>query len=133
MTVGLGRIKKALVSGNYFNEKGIGFGGMEKQQSVRILEEFLVERGLFGGWGWEWWWWWWWWWWCVGVFVYESGEIEVGGIFFFSDFFIGLNKPLNGIFLIDVHTGLGPSGIDTLMTSDDVQKVIFILLFLLLL
>jgi hypothetical protein len=70
---GMLKIKRALVSGNYHDPLGIGYGGMEKQPSVAILEDFFAEKGL------------------------SQAESAI---------------------LIDVHTGLGPSGVDTLMVND---------------
>jgi len=70
---GILKIKRALVSGNYHDSLGIGYGGREKQPSVAILENFFAEKGI------------------------SQAESAI---------------------MIDVHTGLGPSGVDTLMVND---------------
>lgn len=74
---GLMHIKRALVSGNYHKENGVGFGGKSQSQSVKNLIK-LVQG--------EW----------MGLAEAEAEEV----------------------ILIDVHTGLGPSGIDTLDSNN---------------
>jgi hypothetical protein len=74
---GLMHIKRALVSGNYHKENGVGFGGKSQSQSVKNLIN-LVQG--------EW----------MGL---AEAEVEE-------------------VILIDVHTGLGPSGVDTLDSNN---------------
>ena len=71
---GILHIKRALVSGNYFNEKGVGFGGFSLQPSSKNLIDLINAEWL-------------------GLFDAEQ------------------------IVLVDVHTGLGPQGVDTLMSN----------------
>lgn len=72
MKYGLKALKKALVSGNYYKQKGVGFGGFEQTQSVKNLLNLLVN------------------------------EIQLPSL-------------AKEFILLDVHTGLGPEGVDTLM------------------
>lgn len=71
---GLLALKKALVSGNYHKQEGVGFGGFEMSQSVKNLVE-LVQGDSLG--------------------VPDAEQIV----------------------LVDVHTGLGPEGVDTIFTN----------------
>jgi hypothetical protein len=68
---GMIKIKKGLLSGNYFNQKGLGFGGFKLSRSGENLVRLMNQLDIHG-----------------------TAEKVV---------------------LIDVHTGLGPSGQDTLM------------------
>jgi hypothetical protein len=70
----MGKMKSALLSGNYHFPKGLGFGGQGKSQSFENLDSFLkgAELGLYAG-----------------------GQEQSG---------------LKKFVLVDVHTGLGPSG-----------------------
>ena len=71
----MGKMKSALLSGNYHFPQGLGFGGQGKSQSFQNLDKFLKgpELGL-----------------------YVDGREELAD--------------LKKFVLIDVHTGLGPSG-----------------------
>lgn len=71
---GLLHIKKALVSGNYHKQDGVGFGGFEMSRSARNLVELVQNENL-------------------GIPDAEQ------------------------IVLVDVHTGLGPEGVDTIFTN----------------
>jgi Protein of unknown function (DUF2817) len=71
---GLLALKKALVSGNYHKQEGVGFGGFEMSQSVKNLVE-LVQGDNLG--------------------IPDAEQIV----------------------LVDVHTGLGPEGVDTIFTN----------------
>lgn len=71
---GLLALKKALVSGNYHKQDGVGFGGFEMTQSVKNLVE-LVQGDNLG--------------------IPDAEQIV----------------------LVDVHTGLGPEGVDTIFTN----------------
>lgn len=80
---GLASLKKALVSGNYHKQKGVGFGGFEQTKSIKNLIQLLVED-------------------------------------------LGIPKNSKDFILLDVHTGLGPEGIDTLMyhgSSDYIDAI----------
>tara|TARA_R110002050_G_scaffold19657_2_gene56373 strand:+ start:2595 stop:2909 length:315 start_codon:yes stop_codon:yes gene_type:complete len=44
---GIPKIKRAVVGGNYHRADGLGFGGMEKQPSVRVIEEYLTHLGTW--------------------------------------------------------------------------------------
>ena len=63
-------LKRALVSGNYFKRKGLGYGGHQITKSAAELSTFLSSHAAL--------------------------------------------KTTKELILLDVHTGLGPSGVDTL-------------------
>lgn len=77
---GTGRIKKAMVSGNYFNSKGFGFGGFQRSQSANNLIDLLVHK-------------------------------------------LDIPHRAKHVVLIDVHTGLGPFGVDTLLGLADADSL----------
>ena len=68
-------LKRALVSGNYYKRKGLGYGGHQLTKSAASLSAFLNSNGAF--------------------------------------------KTTKELILLDVHTGLGPSGVDTLSVHGD--------------
>jgi Protein of unknown function (DUF2817) len=68
---GMIKIKKGLLSGNYFKPKGLGFGGFKLSKSGQNLVRLMNQLDIHG--------------------------------------------TAENVVLIDVHTGLGPSGQDTLM------------------
>lgn len=83
MKYGLTSLKKALVSGNYHKQRGVGFGGFEQTKSVKNLIHLLVD------------------------------ELQIP-------------VKAKDFILLDVHTGLGPEGVDTLMyqgTAEYVQSI----------
>jgi hypothetical protein len=67
--VGFTRMKELIVAGQYHHPEGFSFGGTKLQPSIKVLTNFIKERG------------------------YDSGNV----------------------FWIDVHTGLGKFGKDTLI------------------
>lgn len=71
--IGIGNIKKAIVSGNYYKQVGLGFGGFEQEKSTSNLIN-IVNR----------------------VEIPEKAKMGI---------------------IIDVHSGLGPTGVDTLMVG----------------
>jgi hypothetical protein len=73
LNIGLGNIKKALVSGNYFKQTGLGFGGFKQEKSSSNLIDLI-------------------------------NKLEIP------------DKAKKAI-IIDVHSGLGPNGVDTLMVG----------------
>jgi len=79
---GVGAIKRALVTGNYYKSSGVYYGGRESTYSARILlriaDELVNSRSL-----------------RPGVDPAEQRAV-----------------------IIDVHSGLGPSGVDTLAVDD---------------
>jgi hypothetical protein len=77
-----GSIKKAMVSGNYHQQKGYGFGGFARSKSADNLVTLLTET-------------------------------------------LSIPTQAQKIVFIDVHTGLGPQGVDTLMYNSqlDVEKI----------
>lgn len=74
----MGKMKRALLSGNYHFHKGLGFGGREPSQSFKNLDGFLKSEEL-------------------GLYVNGAAITDV-----------------KKFALVDVHTGLGPAGVDTL-------------------
>jgi hypothetical protein len=109
---GIGKIKKAIVAGNYHDPRGIGFGGRQSQPSVQAIERFLTTRGLH-----------------PSVFslpppcssfmlssvAYLLPRLYIMCTFVNRFFLLGFNKVNGGLVFIDVHTGLGASGVDTMM------------------
>lgn len=79
-TAGYTKLKKAMVSGNYWKPTGLGYGGTEQAISTRnVIEVFQNEK-------------------------------------------FGVRTAANdGTIVIDVHTGLGPEGVDTLSVAEDVN------------
>ena len=75
LVYGVPFLKRALVSGNYFKRKGLGYGGYQLTKSALELSKFLSNNGVF--------------------------------------------KTTKELILLDVHTGLGPSGVDTLAVHGD--------------
>lgn len=69
---GMAALKKALVSGNYHKQTGVGFGGFKRAKSTENLIDLLVKQ-------------------------------------------LQIPKKAKQVVLVDVHTGLGPRGIDTLL------------------
>jgi Protein of unknown function (DUF2817) len=76
MRFGLGKMKRALVSGNYHKQKGLGYGGTELSKSAKNLIELVTKR-------------------------------------------LKISASAKEIIAIDVHTGLGSPGVDTLATLSD--------------
>lgn len=76
---GMMHMKRALVSGNYHKENGVGFGGKSQSQSAKNLIKLVQD---------EW---------------------------------MGMSRA-EEVILIDVHTGLGPSGVDTLDSSNSLEE-----------
>ena len=83
---GFDALKAALVTGQYFDPRGIFYGGQELQPSLRLIWDFFAETLL----------------------VENTEDVKE------SD-----NKPCctGTVTWIDVHTGLGVSGEDTLLTD----------------
>jgi hypothetical protein len=79
VTGAMGKMKHALLSGNYHFPTGLGFGGQQASQSSKNLASLLRGEAL-------------------GLYTEDGQE------------WTGLQK----FVLVDVHTGLGPSGVDTL-------------------
>ena len=79
---GLLHLKKALVSGNYHKENGVGFGGFAMSRSVQNLIELVQSEKLD---------------------ITESDRVV----------------------LVDVHTGLGPVGVDTIFTNPPKDLISF--------
>lgn len=77
---GMGSLKMALVGGQYYTARGIGYGGEAIQPSVLTIKQILKEQGL----------------WDEDVERTEQPTVDTFA-------------------MIDVHTGLGPSGVDTLL------------------
>ena len=75
LVYGVPHLKRALVSGNYFKKKGLGYGGHQLTKSAFSLTQFLSTNGAF--------------------------------------------KTAKELILLDIHTGLGPSGVDTLCVHGD--------------
>ncbi|KAF4730124.1 hypothetical protein FOZ62_000834 [Perkinsus olseni] len=69
---GISRVKRAVVSAQYWKPSGLFYGGQKLQRSHQILTQVFADLKIFE----------------------ENATI------------------------IDIHTGLGPSGVDTLITSD---------------
>lgn len=92
---GLGHIKAAMVSGQYYNRQGIFYGGSELERSTALLErwlhKFIKTRGHH-----QW---------------HSRPRYSTGSMGKMNE-----NTPIDdAITWIDVHTGLGPSGRDTLL------------------
>ena len=79
---GLLHLKKALVSGNYHKQNGVGFGGFTMSKSVHNLIELV-----------------------------HSDKLDIT----MSD----------RVVLVDVHTGLGPEGVDTVFTNPPGDLIAF--------
>ena len=77
---GIGHMKQALVSGNYYKSTGLGFGGFELSKSASSLIKFVNTHDIF--------------------------------------------KSAQEIIFIDVHTGLGPRGVDTLVIQGSDTNVL---------
>lgn len=77
---GMSKVKKAMVSGNYWKSKGLGYGGVKQAISTQNVIEIFQSEAL-------------------GMRTATT----------------------DGVIVIDVHTGLGPEGVDTLMVSDSVN------------
>jgi Protein of unknown function (DUF2817) len=90
MRHGIPALKAAMVSGQYHDPAGIFYGGDRVQPSYAVLEQWLVQDLLPS----------------LGV---PATSIE-------SKTADGTNRtPFESVMWIDVHTGLGPSGQDTMM------------------
>jgi hypothetical protein len=79
---GFGTARTALLAGNYFKQKGIGFGGFELSKSAKNL-------------------------------------IDITN-------YLNITQNAKKLVFIDVHTGLGPSGVDTFFTTfrqDEKKKI----------
>ncbi|GKZ00279.1 hypothetical protein MPSEU_000980800 [Mayamaea pseudoterrestris] len=83
---GLASIKAAMVAGQYYNDKGIFYGGSQLEPSTKLLEEWLTK--------------------------YLSKHLHQHKKDKHDDASHGTH---DAITWIDVHTGLGPSGRDTLL------------------
>lgn len=80
---GLAKLKKALVSGNYHKETGVGFGGFKQTRSIENILNLLLND-------------------------------------------LSVPTTASEFILLDVHTGLGPEGVDTLIyqgSPDWVAKI----------
>lgn len=80
VSVGFGKLKKAMVSGNYWKPRGIGYGGHKQAMSTQTLIEIFQSKDM---------------------------GMRTDGT--------------TAIVVIDLHTGLGPEGVDTLMVGDEVD------------
>jgi hypothetical protein len=88
MAYGIKKIKRALVSGNYNKQQGLGFGGFQQAQSTKHLIQLLTK------------------------------EFPIPNV-------------AKNVVLLDVHTGLGPRGVDTCIydTSASISNTIMEILF----
>jgi Protein of unknown function (DUF2817) len=91
MRHGIPALKAAMVSGQYHDPAGIFYGGDRVQSSYAVLEQWLVQDLLPS----------------LGVpatsIESKTAKDDANG------------RPFESVMWIDVHTGLGPSGEDTMM------------------
>lgn len=90
---GLLKLKRALVSGNYYKQSGLGFGGFRMSKSGETLLSLLQREGLAKS---------------------EDDHREDGS---------GVRQA-QSVTVIDVHTGLGPRGVDSLSLWDRPEQEI---------
>ena len=100
MKYGIGKIRRALLSGNYYKEAGLGFGGYTLSKSARNLIDIVSNIKA-----------------VVGNNTDETTNAEDGKY----EIAKNLLEVAQEVILIDVHTGLGPSGVDTL-AIDNAQQ-----------
>jgi hypothetical protein len=86
---GVGGIKRALVTGNYYKPSGVYYGGKELTPAARILLQIADD-------------------------LVNSRPLRAG-----------VDPAQQRAIMIDVHSGLGPSGVDTLAvdTEEEVQNI----------
>lgn len=89
---GFDALKSALVTGQYYENKGIFFGGQELQSSLQLLWEFFQTNPHV-------------------VIKLSTNSEEEESI---------TSNPTGTVTWIDVHTGLGPTGVDSILFGEDI-------------
>eukprot|EP01042_Synura_sphagnicola_P001272 gene1272-1440_t len=117
MTHGLPKLKRAIVSGNYHKQEGVGFGGFRLSASNRNLVAFLQDLGLGHGHG------------SRRASPEAEGDSSTPkeGIAGETVAEKSATASVRRIHVIDVHTGLGPPGVDSLasksVTVDQLEEI----------
>ena len=92
-------MKRAMVSGNYYKSTGVYYGGKEPTIAHQIL--INITRDLIHP--------------LVGESISSMGECTSQSSIETSESSVCAAAPR--IWVVDVHTGLGPSGVDTLASQ----------------